>query len=272
MRRRRNLIFVPVLLTIFYILTGCTDLKVNKEEDVVSMHGITVKNVNNLNAFIEGNIKTQRIVHYTTEGDPLFYVLKHEDNQIQVQYDTTQDEYGTPKVYKYTCDKLQKNEENTFLEYKLIGCNGMNEEVQILEIPYNVKQMNTFEFVLKYGVHLGNKISTMDEVIVKDLQNGETAEVSDFQFTPEERQTIYKEMVLADYMEEKQLTTYCNMKPHRAYDLTIYANSQVLHYEWSECDKSKDGQEMTSLINGIIDIVQAKDIFKQLPSVKGYYE
>lgn len=263
---------VYVILTMLFLLAGCSDPKVNEEEDVISMHGLTVKNVANLDAFIEKSRETQRVVHYTIEGDPIFYVLKHQGNLIEMKYDTTQDEYGTRKVSKFTCDKLQKNEADTFQEYKLIGCSGTNDEVQILEIPYDVKQMNTFEFVLKYGVHLGNKINTFDGVLVKDLQNGETAEVSDFQFTPEERQTIYKNMVLANYSEEKELTTSCNMKPHQAYDLTIYANNRVLQYEWSECDKSKDGQEMTSLINEIIDIVKAKDIYKQLPPAKGGYQ
>lgn len=264
--------FVSLLLTLFIILTGCSDPKVNEEEDVISLHGMTVKNVGKLDAFMDETRETQRIVHYTIEGDPIFYVLKHQGNQIQMKYDTTADEYGTPEVYKYTCDKLLRNETDTFLNYTLTGCGGKQNDIQILEIPFDVKKQDTFEFVLKYGVHLGNKINTMDELLVKDLQNGETAEVSDFQFTTAERQTIYKEMVLANYLEEKKLSVACNQKPHEAYDLTVYINNKVLHYEWSECDKTEDGNKMTALIKGIIDIVKEKDVYKQLPAVNGYFE
>lgn len=259
---------VHSILILLFILTGCSGPEVNEEEDVINRHG-DIKNIDNLNAFIEKNRENLQVVHYTIEGDPIFYVLKYQGNQIQMKYDNTQDDYGTPMVSKFTCDRLQRNEEDTYLEYALKGCNGKEDDIQILKIPYDVKEIGSFDFVLKYGVHLGNQINTLKKTLTKDLQNGETVEVSDFQFSSEERQSIYKNMVLANYMEEKQLTTSCNKKPHIAYDLTVYTTNQVLHYEWSECDKSKDGQQMTSLINKIIDIVRDKDIYKQLPPVKG---
>lgn len=258
------------ILILLFILTACSSPEVNEEEDVINRHG-DIRNVTNLDAFIEKDRENLQIIHYTIEGDPIFYLLKYQDNQIQMKYDNTQDDYGTPMVSKVTCDRLQRNEEDTFLEYKLIGCSGNNDEIQILKIPYDVKEIGSFDFVLKYGVHLGNQINTMNGTLVKDLQNGETAKVSDFQFTPKERQTIYKDMVLANYMEEKQLTTSCNKKPHIAYDLTVYTTNQVLRYEWSECDKSKDGKQMTTFINKIINVLESNDVYKQLPPAKGGY-
>ncbi|MGM1049716.1 MAG: DUF4362 domain-containing protein [Bacillota bacterium] len=262
------LLFI-LLLT---LISGCTDPQVDEEKDVISNHGMTVKNIGRLDAFMKESKGTQRVVQYTIEGDPLFYVLKHKNNQIEMQYDTTQDKFGTPKVYKYTCDKLNKVETDTLLEYTLTGCSGNRKDIQVLQIPFDVKKQDTFEFVLKYGVGLRNEINTLDQVLVKDLQNGETAVVSDFQFTPEERQKIYKAMVLANYLEKKQLSTSCNQKPHEKYDLTVYINNRDLHYEWSECDKTEDAQQMKALINEIINIVKAKDVYKQLPAVKGGYE
>ncbi|WP_054956098.1 DUF4362 domain-containing protein [Paenibacillus dakarensis] len=271
MSKLRYLTPFVFLLFLTFILAGCSEPDVDKEKDVISMHG-KIMNIEKLDAFIEKSTGTQRVVHYTIEGDPIFYVLQHKGNEIRVKYDNRQDKFGTPQVNKYTCNQLQKIDGEHLLYYKLTGCSGDRNEIEILEVPYDVSQTDTFDFVLKYGVNLANQIDSVEGKLVKDLQNGETSTVSDFQFTPAERQAIYKQMVLGNYMEEKQLSTTCNKKPHEAYDLTVYINNRVLHYEWSECDKSTDGKEMSSLIHGIIDLVKEKDVYKQLPPVKAYYE
>ena len=51
---------------------------------------------------------------------------------------------------------------------------------------------------------------------MKDLQNGETAVIRDFEFTDKENQSIYKALVLAGYQEDKSLTTACNKSRMRA--------------------------------------------------------
>lgn len=133
--------YVQVILfsMLLILIAGCTDPQVDEEKDVISNHGMTVKNLGRLDAFINGSEGTQRVVHYTIEGDPLFYVLKHQDNQIKVQFDTTQDEYGTPEIFKYTCSGIEKHELDTVLEYTLTGCDGDRKEIQILQIPYDAQ-------------------------------------------------------------------------------------------------------------------------------------
>lgn len=129
----------------------------------------------------------------------------------------------------------------------------------------------TFTFVLKYGYGQirGNVIDTVDNRLVKDLLNGEVAEVNDFVLTPEEQRAIYKEMLLAGYQMPKELTLACNMKPHIRYDLKVNTPQDDYRYQWSECDKSRDGEAMTRLVNSIIEVVQARKEYQELPPVVG---
>lgn len=78
-------------------------------------------------------------------------------------------------------------------------------------------------------------------------------------------------MVLTNYLAEKQLSNTCNQKPHVSYSLKVKINEASFVNEWTECDKGEDGAAMTYLANEIINIVKARDEYKRLPAVKGYY-
>ncbi|MDR6552595.1 DUF4362 domain-containing protein [Paenibacillus qinlingensis] len=276
-----KLINYMIVLVALSMLVGCAkqqkngdmqiSYKINEKEDVINSHGIIVKNREKLDAFINKTNSTQRVVHYTIEGDPIFNDLTYKDNKYEMRNDTTKDKFGSPLVKTCTCAKLERNETDKFLKYTLSGCDGDRKEIEVLQIPFDVENQDTFEFDLRYGVNQKNEINTINNNIVKDLQNGEVTEVSDFHFNKEDRQKIYKEMVLANYLGDKELSNKCNRNPYVSYDLTVHINSGKRHYHWTECDSNEDGKMMTKLANAIIEIVQANDIYKQLPAVKGQY-
>ncbi|MFF2448215.1 hypothetical protein ACFVSW_14040 [Neobacillus sp. NPDC058068] len=54
--------------------------------------------------------------------------------------------------------------------------------------------------------------------------------------------------------------------------MQVWINSGERHFEWSECDKSYDGQEMTELIANILEILKKNSTYQSLPEVKGHYE
>lgn len=141
---------------------------------------------------------------------------------------------------------------------------GVN--VKNLRMEYELRPKVTFDLELRFGVNQRNEINTKERTVVKDLQNGETA-VRDFKFTDKERQSIYMALVLADYQEDKSLTTACNKKPHESFDLTVKIANESYHYAWSEC-----GKRMTRLVEDIIGMVKELEEYKRLPAVKGYYE
>lgn len=107
-----------------------------------------------------------RVVHYTIEGDPIFYHLLHSNDRIELRYDTTQDNFGTPTVKTYLCDTLQKEETDHALTYTLTGCEGGQKEFNVLNISYDVEAQDAFEFILKFGVNQKNEINTIDKKLV----------------------------------------------------------------------------------------------------------
>jgi hypothetical protein len=274
------------LLFIFFmlILTACnnqTNLdnkpnnQINDEADVIDIHG-NVEHLDAMDKFVKKALNhkdaTLRIVHYTVEGDPIYDHLTVNNQLIEHTYDTTEDSFGSGQVTSYTCEQLVRTETDTDLGYTLKGCTGENKEWEILHIAFNLPQQDFFGFILKYGVNEINEVNTIDHTLVKDLQNGETAILNDFHLTPSELQTIYKKLVLANYLGEKQLDTACNQIPHESYSLKVLINSGNREYRWSECDMSEDGKTLTEFLNVIKDIVSKRDDYKKLPDVKGAYE
>lgn len=247
------------------------DYDIDKTDDVVAIHN-SVSNWEKLDSFTKLKPGTQRIVHYTIEGDPIFYDLKYSDSGFQLRYDTTKDKFGSPLVKVYDCKGFEKSESDVDLRYTLTGCKGENDEIDVLKLDYNVAEQDLFEFTLLYGITEKNEIHTAERKLVKDLQNGEVAELADFELTTQERGLIYKEMVLANYLEEKKLSNACNVEPHVSYDLTTRINGGERHYEWSECNSGEDNETMTKLVRKIIAIVEGKEEYKALPEVKGAYE
>lgn len=267
-------------ILIAFILTGCFNTQsgvtkftttIDKNKDVINSHG-NVENLDKLDAFIEDKKGSQRVVHYTIEGDPIFNDLTYTDSGIVMRYDNSEDNFGSPQVIKYACQDLVRNETDKLLSYTLTGCEGEQAKIELLQVPFDVEQQDHFAFALKYSVNQKNEINTIENKLIKDLQNGEVAEVNDFELSFQERGQIYKAMVLANYLGDKELSTECNIKPAVSYDLTVEINNGERHYQWTECQNTEDDGQMTELAQAIIKIVQAGSIYKQLPEVKGHYE
>jgi hypothetical protein len=251
--------------------THSPDVRVNQNEDVIYIHG-RVQNLGKLNAFVERESTKVRIVHYTIEGDPIFDDVSYEQDRVKVRRDNTQDHFGTPVVMTYSCSRLNKEETETQLLYTLSGCDGEDEQVHLFRWDYDVERQDTFEFALRYGFEGKNVIDTFQNRVVKDLVTAGTAEIKDFKLTPKERQTIYKEMVLANYLESKELSMACNVIPYGSYDLTVSINDAEHQYQWSQCDRSRDGLDMLKVAETIIEVVLAREDYQKLPPAQGGYQ
>lgn len=244
------------------------------ENDVVDMHG-NIDNLHVMDKFVndfQNKRKSEvRIVHYTTEGDPILTDLKYDRKTIHYALDTTRDQYGNGSITTKQCQSIGKNETNVEMTYSL-QCKGDSEDSNILYINYDTSKEDYFEFQLKYGVNMKNEVNTRAKKLVKDLQNGETSVVNDFQFTTDELNKIYKSMKLAGFLENKALKTSCNKKPYRSYEITIWINDAEKHHKWTECDHSQDGVKMKQMVQEILGVLQQNNIYKTLPETKGYYE
>jgi hypothetical protein len=97
--------------------------------DVVNIHG-KISNLDKFENFIknvESGIKDKiRITIYTVEGDPIFYNLNYDGNQIQYTFDNSQDgDRGSDiGINSASCSDIgTKNTENG-VEYHLSGCSS----------------------------------------------------------------------------------------------------------------------------------------------------
>jgi hypothetical protein len=232
--------------------------------EVVDIHG-QLENIERLDLFIK-NVHAEkkdnvRLTRYTIEGDPIFYDLTFEGSKLTVKIDTTEDKFGQSDVESYLCKSIQKQESITETKYILEDCPDIGE---LLTITHDIDKEDYFAFELKYGVGLKNKIDTKNQELIKDLQNGQTAAIMDFQFSKEEMNNIYKLMIISNYLEEKKLSKECKLKPYESYEMSVWINSAERHFEWSKCDSSKDGKEMSELVLNILEILKNNPTFQTL--------
>jgi hypothetical protein len=243
--------------------------------EVIDMHG-QVEHLDKLDVFghqaTSGQPAAVRVTRYTIEGDPIYHDIHFANGHYQLRYDTTNDKFGKGEVNTYTCQSFHKLESATEVSYKLDECSNKAKSFEVLTLSYDVSKQDLFELQLSYGVNRKNEINTIERKLVKDLQNGEVAVASDFQLTLEEKQHIYKRMVLANYLGKKNLSLACSQKPHVSYFMKVKINGGERQYEWTECSHNEDEAAMTRLAQEIIALVQQKEIYQKLPAVKGFYE
>ena len=267
-------VFITVL---FALITGCQLDKANSDDhtkseeiekptknEVIESHG-GLENLERLDLFVKntqsGNKDKVRLTRYTIEGDPIFQDLEYDGSQLAIKIDTTKDKFGQGEIRTYVCKGIQKQESNTETKYIIEECPDLSD---LLTISHDVDQQDYFAFKLKYGVGLKNKIDTKNQEIIKDLKNGNTTVIGDFQFSKEEMNKIYKLMILSNYLGEKNLSKKCNKQTYESYELNVWINGGERHFEWSECDKSADGKEMTQLVHDILEILKNNSTYQTL--------
>lgn len=226
--------------------------------EVIDRHG-QVENLERLNIFVEkvqsGSNDKIKLIRYTIEGDPIYHNLDFDGTSLTLTYDNTEDKFGQGEVTTYTCKNMTKYESNTETKYMLQGCPNPNMG-EILHISHDVEKEDYFAFELRYGEEKKNEIDTKGQKFTKDLKNGETMTINDFQLSTEQMNLIYKQMVYANFLQPKTLSNSCNKESFDVYELNIWINGGTRNYEWTSCDQSQDGREMTALIQNIIEIVE----------------
>jgi hypothetical protein len=275
----KKALWLGLITIVFVLLSACqredeSTQKLYKPtaNEVVEAHG-GLENIKRLDLFVKnvnsGKKDRVRLTRFTIEGDPIYYDLTYNGSKLKIKEDTREDKFGQGKVNTFLCKSIQKQESTTSTKYIVEECPNLGE---LLTISHDVDQQDLFEFELKYGVDMKNKINTKEQELIKDLQNGEEVGVSDFQFSKDEMNQIYKLMILSNYLEEKKLSTQCNKKPFISYELTVWINDAQRHFAWSECDKSKDGKQMSELVADIKTVLKQNPVYQSLPEVKGAYE
>jgi hypothetical protein len=235
--------------------------------DVLNTHG-SIEGLERIDRFYDNMQKDVpsklRIVHYTIEGDPMLTDLTYNGDVLEVKEDTTRDKFGSGEIKTNSCKDIKKEVNPTNTSYIAVDCKGVPfGKEMILSISYNMSQQDLFEFELKYGVKLENQINSKK-------REKETSQKSNFVLPASVKQEVYKRLVFANYLAEKNLETTCESKDSMNYYLKVYINGAQREYRWSACDQSPDGVEFTKIAKYIIQQSEQEQSEEPEVTVQGY--
>lgn len=279
--------YIPFLIALFITLAACNTTgtersnpdgesgtqPMTKERPIVE--GVNDVDVLNTHRGIKGFEKMQdfydtiqkgiasdlRIVHYTIEGDPIVTDLTFNGDSLEVEHDSTRDSYGSGEITTNSCADLIVDSTPTKISYIAIDCSNIPDgKDQILQINFNMSEQDYFELELKYGVNLENEINTKTNKVIKETSATETLVMNDFDLSEDVMQEVYKRLVFANYLAEKELEATCENEDTMKYDLKVYINGGQAEYQWTECDEGLDGLAMTEIVEYII--VESEKVLK----------
>ncbi|WP_246943239.1 DUF4362 domain-containing protein [Bacillus pinisoli] len=263
------------------LLTGCkhfTEIKTEHHvqknilptSDVVKVEHTSIENLERLDQFVlfadQHKEDRIRLIKYTVEGHPIYFDISVTGSEIMVTIDTTEDKYGSPEVRTYPCKSIDRVITSTEISYNVKGCPNDN-EIELVYVSHDVEKENFFAFQLKYGTNDVVEINTKENKLELKLNENNTVNVADFQFTNEQLNKIYKLMIDANYLNDKTLTSKCNQPNKQEYELNIWINSGFKKFSWANCDQSEDGIEMMQLADGIIEILKETNMYQSIPEL-----
>lgn len=242
--------------------------------DVLNTHG-SIEGLERMQSFYDnvqnGVLSDLRIVRYTTEGDPMITDLTYNGELLKVKDDTTRDKYGSGEIRINSCSNMIEEVNPTNTSYIAVDCNsGHFGKEEILKISYNMNQQDLFEFELKYGVNLENEVITKSITTEKENSTIETNVKSDSVVAASVKQEVYKRLVFAYYLAEKDLETKCKSKESMNYYLKVHINGGQREFRWSECDQSPEGLKFTEIAEYIIKQSEKKQSENSGVTIQGY--
>ena len=141
-------------------------------------------------------------------------------------------------------------------------------------------QEGEFNFLFRYGVTGGNILDTFQDMYIKDMIS-EPPIVIGFSLTPEEMDSIYQKMVEIDffsYPDEFEVTVPEGelvqlVTPYSYYYFKVQYNGRTKELTWEDKISNPDekADKLKELINLIINIVESKEEYKNLPQPSSGY-
>ncbi|MFC7062902.1 DUF4362 domain-containing protein [Halobacillus seohaensis] len=265
--------FQWIYLLVLLIIAGCSSQIMGistdsggykeKDSDVVESQG-QIKNIQYLDDFIKDvdqREKTEvRVIQYTMEGDPIVTDLQFDGEVIKYKHDSTKDQFGSGEVVKSNCSEISRKDRTNETVYELI-CGEKSLSIDVLTISYDADKQDRFD--LKFSYNKSNRVTvdTKEQSLSVQSESNSIKEKG-FQFTKEERDQIYKQLVIGNYLGDKNLGDTCREKPD--YSLKVMINGVEKSFEWSDCDSGENVDEMTEMAEKIIEIVKETDHYQKV--------
>lgn len=105
-------------------------------EVIESSNSGELKNIDRFNTFLE-NINEKeadhiQIIHFTTEGDPIYQDIQFDGTEFTSTVDNSRDKYGSGGITEKICTELKIEESDERKDYMLEGCEGQGEELLLV--------------------------------------------------------------------------------------------------------------------------------------------
>ncbi|MFA9559450.1 DUF4362 domain-containing protein [Evansella sp. AB-rgal1] len=245
-----------------------------KNVDVLNVHG-SVEGLDRMMSFYDdvknGVNSDLRVVHYTIEGDPLVTDLHYKEGTLEVTNDYSRDKFGSGEIISDTCGKLVEEVNPTNTTYIAVECaGGFDGMHQILQIEYNMHHQDRLELELRYGVNLENEINTVTNTLEKEISENEIVIETDFRLVPTVKQEVYRKLVFANYLADKEFSNSCGTEETIQYYLKVHINSGSREFDWSACDQSVDGEKFTDIATHLIEQSKNNQDIQQEVTIQGY--
>lgn len=160
----------------------------------------------------------------------------------------------------------------------LIGCS--NSTTAISSAPNTTREKN-FNIIFKYGVFAGNILDTFQNTFTKDMVEDSPITVA-LSLSQEDMDVIYQKMVEINFFDfptdfndripPNQVTTTI-VTPGDIYyfNVQIGQNTKEVYWDAGRVYNDEQASDFESLIRLIIEIIQTKDEYKQIPEPTSGY-
>lgn len=140
--------------------------------------------------------------------------------------------------------------------------------------------VESFNFILKYGITAKNVIDTYGDKFTKDMITAPSITI-DLRLTEEEMDRIYQKMVeikFFDYPETFKVEAPPGeptgiVTPYSTYIFTVETDGRTKTLQWDDeiTNPDEKTEKLRELINLIREIIESREEYKQLPEPEGGY-
>jgi hypothetical protein len=140
--------------------------------------------------------------------------------------------------------------------------------------------VSDFNMIFKYGVAAKNELNTFSGTYTKDMIM-EPSITANMTLSQQELDIISRKMIEIDFIDYPDIFSIevapgeavGQRIPYPSYFFRVEYNSQVKELFWEDkiINESEEADRLRELIRLIIDIIEAKEEYQNLPSPKGGY-
>ena len=127
-----------------------------------------------------------------------------------------------------------------------------------------------FNLIFKYGISGKNELNTFNQTYTKDMIM-DTPITVEFKLSESELTDIYQKINDFGIFNDKELIEEnVAVTPCSSYYLKVQINSEQKELFWDNC-RGRVNDELQQFTDYIIQVIESKDEYKELPDAKGGY-